>query len=311
MFKLFTQSPTGEDHIVEICDYLEVKTLISKDYEASLNDILKEFLGPADEESDDGIDDYADKMREKIEMVSGECDRRKLACGGQYPFELQFEGELLKFNGFADPSAYTYVYLLMSTRLNMNDNRIFKEVNGAGLLEFISAEVTRNYLGPLSEAIVFGTAVPGSFESKVNNLCELTGEGIEFVNHSGGPVDENDGGLDVLAWINFSDKKAAKLVAFGQCKTGTTWEDKLSDLDPTAFCKSWLYRQPAFTPIKMFFISDILVDERWYKKVVLSGILFDRLRIVDKAPKLFSEELMSNIITWTLEAVKVTTDKLN
>lgn len=311
MFKLFTQVPTGEDHIIEICDYLEVKSLISKENEVSLNDILKEFLEPADEDSPDGVDDYSDKIRDKVELVSIECDRRKSACGGNYPFELQYEGELLKFNGFKDPSSFTYVYLLLSTRLNMKDNKIFKEINGTDILEFISAEVTKNYLGPLSKSIVFGTAQEGGFSDKVNDMCEKINEGIKFRNVTNGAVDENDGGLDVVAWIDFSDKNTAKLIVFGQCKTGTNWEKHLTELNPVAFCNSWLEVQPAAAPIKMFFISDILPVERWYKKTALAGIFFDRLRIIDKAPETFTEQLMSDIITWTSEAIKVTAEHLN
>ena len=146
MFKLFTQRPTGEDHIIDICDYMEVKSLISKHGEVSLNEILKEFLEPADEEIPDGVNDYADKIRSRIEMVVAECERRKNACGGNYPFDLEFAGELIKFKGFDEPSSFTYVYLLLSTRLNMKDNKIFNNINGTEILEFISAEVTKTIL---------------------------------------------------------------------------------------------------------------------------------------------------------------------
>lgn len=310
MFKLFNQIPGGEDHITEICDYLEVKSILADDSKISINEVIKEFLKPADEEDFDGIEDYADIIREKIELVSLECQRRFESCGNKYPFELEYKGEVIKFNGLADNYSFLYVYLLFATRLDMRANRNLKDIDGTKLLELISSEISKSYFGSKSQSYVLGTAAEGGFRNKVNELCKLLGEGIQFRNANEGPVDENDGGLDVVVWIDFSDRNPSKFIAFGQCKTGTNWENHIKELDPDAFCKLWFTRQPALTPIKLFFIADIIKKERWYKTVIYAGLFFDRLRIIDHIPADLSADLISSIHMWTMEAIKISGEKL-
>jgi len=311
MFKLFNQIPTGEDHIAEICDYLEVKSILAHDSKISINEIIKEFLKPADEEAVEGIEDYADVIREKIELVSSECQRRAVSSGNRYPFELEYRGEVIKFSGLSDNYSFLYVYLLFATRLDMRANRNLQDIDGTKLLELISSEISKSYFGNKSRSYVLGTAIQGGFKDKVNELCTLLGEGIQFRNTNEGPVDENDGGLDVVVWIDFSDRKPSKFIAFGQCKTGTNWENHIKELDPEAFCKLWFTKQPALNPVRLFFIADVLQEERWYKTVVYAGLFFDRLRIVDHMPVEIPNELLASLQTWTTEAIKVSGEKLN
>jgi hypothetical protein len=311
MFKLFTQTPTAEDHITELCDYLEVKSILSADNKISVNEIVKEFQKPADEEDYDGIDDYADIIRQKIELVSFECQRRAEASGNKYPFELEYHGEVIRFNGLSDNYSFLYVYLLFATRLDMNKNKKLKNIDGTKILEMISSEISKSYFGNKSQSFVVGTSMRGGFKYKVNELCKLIGEGIQFVNANEGPVDENDGGLDIVVWIDFSDKNPSKFLAFGQCKTGTNWEKHIKELDPEAFCKLWFSKQPVLTPLRIFFIADVLQRERWYKTVVYAGLFFDRLRLVDYMPETIPDELLSSLQTWTSAAIEITSENIN
>jgi hypothetical protein len=313
MFKLFSQIPTGEDHIVDICDYLEVKSIVSIDHICSINELVKEFLTPSDEEYDNGVEDYSDHIREKVELVSQECQRRKEACGNKYPFTLEYNGEVLRFDGLTNLTALLYVYLLFATRLDMRPGKagILNEVDGTKLMELISAEVSKSYFGPKSQIHIVGTANAGGFQDKVNRLCQLLGEGIQFKNHNEGPVGENDGGLDIVVWIDFSDKKPSKFIVFGQCKTGTNWEDHITELNPEFFCRLWFTRQPALMPIRAFFIADIVQNERWFKTVTPAGLFFDRLRIVDHLPNTLAGDLNGAIQTWTNEAIKRAGENLN
>jgi hypothetical protein len=313
MFKLFSQIPTGEDHIVDICDYLEVKSILSTAHECSINDLVKQFLQPSDEDYDNGVEDYSDYVREKVELVSQECQRRSLSCGNRYPFVLEYSGEVLRFEGLSNLNGLLYVYLLFATRLDMRPGKagILNKVDGTKLMELISAEISKSYFGPKSKVHIVGTANQGGFHEKVNTLCDLLGEGIQFKNHNEGPVGENDGGLDIVVWIDFSDKRPSKFIAFGQCKTGTNWEDHITELNPEVFCRLWFSRQPALIPLRAFFIADIVHLERWYKTVTPAGLFFDRLRIVDHLPDILPVDLNGDIQSWTNEAIRVTGQNLN
>lgn len=311
MFKLFNQIPTSDDYITDLCDYLEFKSIISSDNTISVNDILKDFLRSTDEDTHDGIDDVEDLNREKLELVSSECQRRAISSGDRYPFELEFNGEVIRFLGLRNTESILYVYLLFATRLDMRENRRLEDIDGTNLLELISSEVSKSYFGGKSQSYVMGTSTPGGFRAKVAELISLLGEGFQFVNANEGPVDENDGGLDIVVWIDFSDRKPSKLIAFGQCKTGTNWETHIQALNSEAFCKLWFSRQPVVTPVRLFFVADIVHTERWYKVAVNAGLLFDRLRIVDHMPENMPDELIESITTWTNSAIQISKARFN
>lgn len=311
MFKLFHQIPSSDDYITDICDYLEFKSIISNDSIISINEVLKEFLRSADEDIDDGIDDVEDISREKLELVSSECQRRAQSSGNRYPFQLEFNGEVIRFIGLINTESILYVYLLFATRLDMRENRRLQNIDGTHLLELISSEVSKSYFGAKSKSYIMGTAAVGGFKTKVGELCSLLGEGFQFVNANEGPVDENDGGLDVVVWIDFSDKKPSKLIAFGQCKTGTNWEMHTQALNSETFCKLWFSKQPVVTPLRLFFIADIVHLDRWYKVAVSAGLLFDRLRIVDHIPEQMPAELIQSITTWTNSAIEISKERFN
>ena len=115
-----------------------------------------------------------------------------------------------------------YKYLLLATRLNMKDDRRHAGCDGAHLFEELAAESARCYLGDRSESLVFGTAAgTAGFSGKVDDLCARLGEGGGFRNPDDVAPTERDGKLDVVAWKSFSDRRPGKLIAFGQCKTGT------------------------------------------------------------------------------------------
>lgn len=311
MFKLFHQTPTIDDYITDICDYLEYKSIVSDENAISINEILKDFLRSTDEDTHDGIDDIADSSREKLELVSLECQRRAQSSGNRYPFELEFNGEVIRFIGLRTTESVLYVYLLFATRLDMRENRRLEDIDGTNLLELISSEVSKSYFGGKSKSYVMGTSAPGGFRAKVGELCSLLGEGFQFVNANEGPVDENDGGLDIVVWIDFSDKKPSKLIAFGQCKTGTNWEMHIQALNSEAFCKLWFSKQPVVTPIRLFFVADIVHSERWYKVAVNAGLLFDRLRIVDHMPENMPDNLIQLITRWTNSAIQISKERFN
>ena len=124
-----------------------------------------------------------------------EIEKRMNACGDGYPFEFGGQGQSLNLRSNVDNHRNViYKYLLLATRLNMNENRNHAGINGALLLEELAADVAQEYLGARAKKFVFGTAVKSSgFEEKVNLLCQKMNEGIHFVNRDQGPPLAQDG----------------------------------------------------------------------------------------------------------------------
>ena len=223
--------------------------------------------------------------------------------GSAYPFELDESGRSLQLRPHSHSPAQTvYKYLLLATRLNMNKNRNHGGIDGADLFEQFCAEVASQYFGYGSRSLIFGTSSDlRSFPDRVAHLCERIGEGNTFQNNSGGTPQAKDDGLDVVVWNPFGDTRKGKLVGFGQCKTGTHYEQHFTRLHPDAFCGNWFKVMPVVCPVRMFFITDALPEERWDKRSREAGIIFDRSRLIELCESISSRTL-ANIHTWTRSA---------
>jgi hypothetical protein len=92
------------------------------------------------------------------------------------------------------------------------------------------------------------------------------------------------------------------MIAFGQCKTGTSWQNMLSELNSEAFCKTWFSEQPVLTPIRMFFCSQYFPREIWRPRANEAGLVFDRFRIIDYLPTQLTNSLVNEMIEWCAAA---------
>jgi hypothetical protein len=300
MFKLPNlPSPQADPH--ELADFAEL--LCWKHGFTSKREIIA-YLGRLEDNEDNvGCEDGDDENSDSIDEVMNEIDRRAEACGGGYPFRLDPEGTVLRHEEKnIDQRAQLYRYMLLSTRLNMKLSGIQAELDGTKLFEELCANILKNYLGRgRAQSLVFGTASPGSFEDKVQALCHQLHEGAGFRNLDDAPVQAKDGKLDVVAWIPFADQNVGQLIIFSQCKTGTTWEDQVAHLQPSAFVKKWIDRGIAVDPVRSLCVSEAYDRSRWNNTCIDAGILFDRCRIIDFSHNIESG-LMDKILRWITAA---------
>ena len=253
----------------------------------------------------DDVDGVAEEeeLARIVDEAYGEIQRREAACRGGYPFTLDENGKILRAKQVDDNHKHhIYKYLLLATRLNMKESRYHAEIDGTLLLEELAAEAVHSYLGPRSEKFIFGTSVESSsFAARVKELCEQMQEGVRFDDRSQSHKKKQDDKLDVVAWIPFADQLPGKLLAFGQCKTGTSYKDTLTHLQPDAFCKKWLYPQPVLTPIRMFFVAEALPRLDWEYAGFEAGLMFDRCRIVDYSDDI-GAGILDKVKAWTAAA---------
>ena len=303
MFKWPGQPSAGApEH--ELADYAE---LLAWQRNSMSMTALSGLLGRLDE------NDYSRGVPEEEETDRGaeeayrEIEQRKEGCGEGYPFKMTQEGYTLRVPQEADNRKHViYRYLLLATRLNMKDNRRHAGIDGTLLFEELAAEVAREYLGARAESLVFGTAAEGrDFQGKVDDLCKRIKEGDGFVNRDKARPNERDGKLDVVVWKSFTDGLPGKLLAFGQCKTGTSYKDTLTQLQPDSFCKKWLQSSPVLTPVRLFFVSEALPRNRWHSASVDAGLLFDRCRLVDFCDNV-DADIFGKVQDWTQAAARAT-----
>lgn len=310
MFKL-PAMPSARADVHELADFAEL--LAWQRNSVSIREILA-YLGQiADNEFNEGVDDEDDQNANALDDVMVEISRRGQACGAGYPFLLDLRGTVVRHQ-VADNSerADVYRYLLLSTRLNMNTDKVQDGVDGTALLEELAAVVLRCYLGPgRARSFVFGTAAAGGFENKIHQLCREIGEGGTFANIDPGPVDANDDKLDAVAWVPFSDGRAGKLVVFCQCKTGSNWKDHVTQLQPDAFLRRWTSgRGYVLTPVRAFCVSESAQPSKWNGLAGYAGLLFDRLRVVDFLGQV-EDEFMARLRRWNASASLVALNAMN
>ena len=297
----FFNPPSVADDLSYLTDYMEKMAWLIGQYSrgemvAILGRNNENFHrgGPADE--DDANERLIDRAMEYAES-------RERACNGAYPFRVEPNGEVLRFiEETSESRREIYLYLLLCTRLDMQQNRKLSGLDGTALFEELTAHVLQNYLGGNKRArsMVFGTGSLGEgFQKKVDKLCRALGEGVGFHNQdTNTPAPTGgDGKLDAVAWIPFCDGRAGQLILFAQSKTGTHWRDDVTQLRPDAFIKNWMERTFVRDPTPVFCVAEA-VENEWRKLQTNAGILFDRCRMVD-----FSEtvpvELLEKIHQWT------------
>lgn len=304
MFKLPSKpSPRAEIH--ELADFAELLAWANK--KVSAREIVA-FLGRQGEsEPNVGCDDIDDDNAADLDDVMNEIERRQAACRGRYPYALDATGNVLRYTPAAtELKGQLYCYLLLSTRLNMKNDRTHAGIDGAHLLEAISAAALRQYLGPgRAQAVIFGTAAGSSdFPGKVNSMCAAVGEGNSYRQLDFGPVTANDDKLDIVAWVPFADRSASQIIVFAQCKTGTAWSEQLCQLQPSAFVKKWLDRQFLHDPMRAFCVSEAANRARWGGYAAEGGLLFDRCRLVDCCDAI-DTKLLARITKWNRAALMV------
>ena len=299
MFK-WPGTPSARSPEHEVADYMEC--VCWSQSSTSVTAILA-GLGRLEE------NDYSDGVPEEeeidhiVEAAYTEIEQRKEACRNGYPFVIDEQGYTLHVSQeIGNHKHIIYKYLLLATRLNMRDDRMHAGIDGSLLLEELAADVAREYLGARAESFVFGTAAgQADFRGKINYLCQRMKEGGKFMNRDKAPPTEKDGKLDVVAWKHFTDGLPGKLIAFGQCKTGTSYKDTLPQLQPDSFCRKWLQSSLVLTPVRMFFVAEAVSRCRWHSASIDAGLLFDRCRIVDFCDDI-SAGVLVKVKAWTAAA---------
>jgi hypothetical protein len=309
--KSLLQPPSFQEGPAVVADYAEILALDAEDRNISQQDLIERFKRP-DEES-------TEKCENAVQEAFVELAERSRHMGcwvRHYPFELDRDLLKVKESPSSKDTDLLYVFLLLVTRMNMKNERKQKTSGGARLdgtqiFEHLCCEVARRYWGGSSDsrvgAIVFGTAGASwrrnedksvhesRFKRAIDDLCNKIGEGSQFWNKDKERVTAKDDKVDVVVWRGFSDGRRGKLLGFGQCKTGDSWEYDLPRLQPRTFCERWMLEMPLVVPVKLFFLSDRVVD-RWNTHGYEAGILFDRCRILD-----YAEQVPKQILSWCVE----------
>jgi hypothetical protein len=294
-------TPSAQARVNDLADFMELESWRNRS--TSLSELLSATGRLDDNEYNEGVDDSDDCNAVEFENVLLEIERRINACGGGYPFSLTANGTVLSDEAEGTNQQLLYRYLLLSTQLNMNTEKMQAHIDRTQLLEKVSSEALEQYLGKSrARSIVFGTAKPGGFTGKVNYLCHELNEGRGFRNIDPGVPTAKDGKLDSVAWLPFADGLPGKVILFCQCKTGSSWRGQITQLRPEDFAAKFMEQGFLVNPLRVFCISAAICHLEWNSLTIDGGILIDRCRLVELCECL-SSRLLEDIYKWTEAAM--------
>lgn len=300
--------PSTKATVVELADFLEVECIKSAAHSYNLGSAGR-ALGILSDVMEGDFDplyfNEDDHDNERLVFASQEIERRINACGGNYPFILENEGNTLVLNNEINRTTlYSYLFLLFLTRLKMTGSdgcARFGQINGPLLFEEFSHEVLKNFLGHRTNGLVFGSSVNMPFNHKVQGLINNLGEGDLFKSKDFDPTNAVDSKLDGVVWKGFRDNRGSQLICFAQCKTGTSWHEYVNQLQPDEFIKKWFSDSPILNPVNTFIIADIL-KEHYYERSV-GKLFFDRCRLMDFLPPTI-DSIFDRMFEWTSGAIE-------
>lgn len=273
--------PSSRASESEKCDFMEVQCLLSECHTYSILEASQAFGFVIEEEYgeiDQDLPFYDTLTVFDLRDMQSKCTN--------YPFATSGYSVTIK-QDIAQYIKDVYVFLLLATRNNMQNNRIVDGIDGAALFERLCALVLKRYFGDeYANSFVFGTGnnAERSFRSKVSLLLrELKEPGYQFRRADDSTGDEVDDKLDVVTHIPFSDSRKGQFIAFCQCKTGTNWRDKVAQLRPGHFSTSHIAPPLNVTPIPVFMVSEAVYDN--WETLTGTQVFFDRCRIMQYLPE--------------------------
>lgn len=294
-------------------DWLELRALKAADHNSSIQDLVQEIRRTGTIEAiepDDQPDDPQDRGAEKTQIVAedafAEIDDRHTSCGGPrgtYPFRLRPQYIELR------PNLSQSVYLFLLALSWFGKDAGPEGTDGARLFELLCVHAAMTYFGGVAsrvESYHFGAprrSTPRSFKIALDEMCHQMGEGQGCRTDRSNLRDQKDAKLDLTVWRPFHDKRPGKLMGFGQCATGHDWTDKLTHLQPEAFCGMWMLDTPAVTPVRLFFVPLRIEQRRWLDATRQGGIIFDRCRIAVHSRGL-NKDLIRDCAHWTSYVLK-------
>jgi hypothetical protein len=210
-------APPPLERVVEFCDWIELAMILSqleKTSRADLRTALK-GMGVVDDDSADSL-----------EFAFQEVVRRKMLSADGYPFS--FSQGLVEFNR-ASPAAASYTFLLLLSMLRFSKK---DEANAELIFDNLVLHALRNYLGPMSVGVRFGTPASGDRPTRFHDALDwLSGHlGCSLGTGARKPPKRNDGGLDVVAWAPFKDRRMGYIAIMAQCTIQVEWRSKAKDI---------------------------------------------------------------------------------
>lgn len=221
--------------------------------------------------------DETNRAEEYTNAIFEELERRQFLLPDSYPFTV--DGNTIVPNDRKENSSYLFC---LGLTFFEDISRQLRTVE----FESIVTKAAESYF--CGEAIRIGSPWKNEEITDYKDLLQLVSDRIPDI---GPPTRDvapagGDGGWDVVVVRNFRDRAYSRIVALGNCATGKTdWLHKIRDTEPAYFWGFFTHSPQERNPCFVFSaIPFLMTDDEKRRRAGRDNLLFDRLRLCDRAP---------------------------
>lgn len=255
-------SPTGNE---EIADWIELAILASGNKGNTTHKIQK------------WASDWANLSELQVASGIKVMERRSGLLGSKYPFEVN--DFAIVFNQSMELSAYTYLLLITRPASPVSWQTTVPTQDESDLFEEFVALALKDYLGEPAEAIPFGWPSkfgrPQEFPLAIDWLAEKLGLKLGSAFR---PPRRKDGGVDVVAWKPFKDRRSGFPIYLIQCTLQKEFVSKSRDIDLRIWA-GWL--EMDHDPVSILAIPRSIAPGESWNEITANSIIFDRFRLAE------------------------------
>lgn len=255
-------SPTGNE---EIADWIELAILAGGNKGNTTHKIQK------------WANDWANLSELQVASGIKVMERRRGLLGPKYPFEVN--DFAIVFNQSMELSAYIYLLLITRPASSVSWQNAIPTQDESDLFEEFVALALKDYLGEPAEAIPFGWPSkfgrPQEFPLAIDWLADKLGLKLGSAFR---PPRRKDGGVDVVAWKPFKDRRSGFPIYLVQCTLQKEFVSKSRDIDLRIWA-GWL--EMDHDPVSILAIPRSIAPGESWNEITANSIIFERFRLVE------------------------------
>jgi hypothetical protein len=211
-----------------LADWLETSLLISASGHFALDRVLTL------------VDEELNIAPERTSMAVGVMEKRADALADLYPFEVMHGLAIMRRREAKLQNAYATLLFLTPASIARQAVPGLSTTDMGELLEEIAEQALANLWGQGGDAVRFGYPSRYGRPQDFNQAVEWLAKRIGIEPGRGyRPPRRKDGGVDVVAWRRFVDKRPGFPVALAQCTIQEEAFTKTTDID-TRLWATWL-----------------------------------------------------------------------